>query len=140
MVDRNAVLRRHIDEHASEPVVSNRSEQIGRDPELGAAECGRHRIAAKRNGVIARNLLLVAGRNLLREECYVDIGLTDKERLHADLCSSRPAACLRSIRSTPGSSVDSTTGTPASTIIRIVCTTHLAMSAFRHHSSCPAPR
>ena len=38
VMDRDAVLRGHVDEHAAEPVVGDGGEQVGRDPELRAGE------------------------------------------------------------------------------------------------------
>jgi hypothetical protein len=37
VMDGDAVFRRHVDEHAAEPIVGDRGEQVGRDTELGAA-------------------------------------------------------------------------------------------------------
>jgi len=82
MMHGDRVFRRHIDEHAAEPVVGDGSEQIGRNAELGAAERGGHRIAAKGDGVVARHRLLIARRQFVRDKGDVDIALTDEEGFH----------------------------------------------------------
>ena len=82
VVDRDAVFRRHVDEHAPEPVVGERRQQVGRNAELGAAERGCDRVAAERDRIVARHRLLVAGRQTRRPEGDVDIGLPDEERVH----------------------------------------------------------
>src|SRR5690606_31973280 len=80
----NPVFRSHVDEHAAEPVVRNRREKVRHDTELGAGEGGGDGIAAEGDGVVPSDRLLVAGRNFIREEGYVDIGLADEECLHAE--------------------------------------------------------
>jgi len=61
----NRVFRRHVDEHAAEPVVGDRREQIWWNSELGAAERRVHRIATEGDGVVARHRFLVAFRQLV---------------------------------------------------------------------------
>ena len=82
VMDRDAVLRRHVDEHAAEPVVGDGGEQVRRDAELGAAERRRDRIAAERHRIVARHRLLVAGRDLVGEEGDVDVALADEQSFH----------------------------------------------------------
>ena len=82
VMDRDAVFRRHVDEHAPEPVVGDLGEEVGRDAELRAAEGRGDRVAAEGDGVVLGDGLLVAGRDLIREEGDVDIGLADEERFH----------------------------------------------------------
>src|SRR5258705_13716342 len=81
----NAVFRRHVDEHAAEPIIGRRGDEVRRNPELRAAECSRDRVAAKGNRIIACDGLVVAGRNLIDYESYIDVALTDKECLHFHL-------------------------------------------------------
>jgi hypothetical protein len=82
VMDRNRIFRRHVDEHAPEPVVRHRGDQVRGDPELGAAERGRDGVAAERHRIVARHGLVVAGRKRVGQEGNVDIALADKERLH----------------------------------------------------------
>jgi hypothetical protein len=84
VMDRDAVLRRHVDEHAPEPVVGDLGEEVRRDPELGAGESRRDGVAAKRDRVFLGDRLLVAGRDLVRQEGDVDIGLADEQGFHGD--------------------------------------------------------
>src|SRR3954452_7026056 len=86
MVQRYAILRGHVDEHAPEPVVGNRGQQIGPQPKLGAAECRRHRVAAERDGIIPSNRLLVTGRQRIREKGDIDISLADEKSFHNLRC------------------------------------------------------
>jgi len=79
MVHGDSVFRRHVDEHAAEPVICDRGHQIRCHPELGAAECCRHRVAAEGDGVVARHRLVIAGREFVGQECDVDVALPDKE-------------------------------------------------------------
>jgi hypothetical protein len=76
------VRRRHVDEHAAEPVVGARREQIRRDAELRAAERGRDCIAPERDRVVAGDGLLVSGRQRVGQESDVDIALSDEQRFH----------------------------------------------------------
>src|SRR4051812_10990611 len=89
MVHRDAVLRRHVNEHAAEPVVRDGGKEVGRDAELGAAERRRHGVAAERNRVLLGDGLLVAGRDLVGQEGHVDIGLADEQGLHLNFSSAR---------------------------------------------------
>ena len=92
VVNGNPVLRRHVDEHAPEPVVRHRGHQVRRDAELGAAERGRDRVAAERHRVVARDGLRVAGRHFVGQEGDVDVALADEECLHClsiRCCASR---------------------------------------------------
>ena len=82
VMDRDAVFGRHVDEHAAEPVVGDRGQEIGHDPELGAAEGRRHRVAAERDRIVPRHRLLVAGRQFVRKEGHVDIRLAYEQCLH----------------------------------------------------------
>jgi hypothetical protein len=84
---RQRVLRCHVEEHAREPVVGERGQEIGRNPKLGTAECCRNRVAAEADGVVLRHGLLVAGREMVGQEGPVDVGLADEERLHAGSCN-----------------------------------------------------
>jgi hypothetical protein len=61
---------------------ATRGQEIGPQAKIRAAESGRHGIAAKRHGIVARHSLLVAGGQRIREEGNVDIGLADEESLH----------------------------------------------------------
>jgi len=79
VMHRDSVFRRHVNEHAPEPVVRDRRHQVRRHPELGAAECRRHRVAAEGDGIVASHRLLVAGRKLVGQESDVDVALSDKE-------------------------------------------------------------
>jgi hypothetical protein len=81
-MNRDFVFRGHLQEHASEPVVRDRGDEIRRDRELGAAESGGDGVAAERNRVGGSDMLLVAGRHVVGDEGNVDIGLSDEERLH----------------------------------------------------------
>ena len=84
-VHRDLILRRHVEEHAGEPVVGERGHQFGHDAELGAAERRRHGIASEAHRVIVRDDLLVAGRDAVDHEGDVDIGLADEQCFHADI-------------------------------------------------------
>src|SRR3954464_6205434 len=86
MVQRSPILRGHVDEHAPEPVVGNRGQQIGPQPKLGAAECCRHRVAAERDGIIPSNCLLVTGWQRIREKGDIDISLADEKSFHNLRC------------------------------------------------------
>src|SRR5262249_12716852 len=81
-MDRDPVLGTHVLKHASEPVVGDGRNQVGHDPELGAAECRGYGVAAERHGVGVGDMLLVACRQMISDEGDVDIGLSDKEGLH----------------------------------------------------------
>jgi hypothetical protein len=79
----DAILGRHVEEHAREPVVRLRGEEIGRDAEFGAAERGRYGVAAEAHGIVLRDSLFVAGWEMVGQKRDVDVGLTDEERFHA---------------------------------------------------------
>ena len=74
-----AYFRGHVDEHASEPVICDRGEQIRRNAELRAGKRCRHGIAAKGNCIFAGHLLLIAARQIIRDERDVNIGLADEQ-------------------------------------------------------------
>jgi hypothetical protein len=69
--------------HSAEPIVSHGGNQIRHDPELGAAERCRDRIAPERDRIGRGDMLLVAGRHMIGDEGNVDVGLSDEERLHS---------------------------------------------------------
>jgi hypothetical protein len=46
-MDLDSVFRRHVHEHAAEPVIGDGGDEIGHNAQLGAAEGRRHRIAAE---------------------------------------------------------------------------------------------
>jgi hypothetical protein len=79
---RDGVFRRHIEEHARKPVVGLGCQQVRRDPELGAAEGCRYRIAAETNRVVAGHRLVVTGGDAIDEKCDVDVRLADEQGLH----------------------------------------------------------
>ena len=81
-MQRDAVLRAHVLEHAPQPVIGRGGDEIGHDAELGAAERRRHRIAAEGDRVVRGHVLIVAGRHVVGDEDDVDIGLSDEESLH----------------------------------------------------------
>ena len=81
---RNAVFRRHVDEHAAKIIVRDGGQKIGRDAELGAGKGRRDRVAAERDGIIPRDGLVVPGRNLIRQEGHVDIGLANEKSIHCE--------------------------------------------------------
>ena len=82
-MDRDAVLRGHVDEHAAEPVVSDGGEQVRRDPELRAGKRRGDGVAAERDRIGGGDVFLVAGRHVVGDEGNVDIGLSDEEGLHS---------------------------------------------------------
>ena len=92
VVDRDAVGRRHVHEHAPEPIVGDLGQEVRGDAELGAGEGRRDRVATEGDRVIARHRLLVAGRDVVGEEGDVDVGLADEESLHRCLSRVTPAA------------------------------------------------
>jgi len=79
MVHGDPVFRRHVYEHAPEPVVCDRGHQIRCHPELGAAESRGHRVAAEGDRVVMSDDLVIAGRELVGQEGDVDVALSDKE-------------------------------------------------------------
>jgi hypothetical protein len=79
---RNAVLCRHVEEHARKPVVGERSHQVRDHAELGAAERRRNRVAAEAHRVVARDRLVVAVRNGVDQKRDVDVALADEECVH----------------------------------------------------------
>src|ERR687893_122009 len=79
-MDRDAVGRGHVDEHAPEP---------------GAGEGRRDRVAAEGDRVVAGHRLLVAGRQGVGEEGNVDVGLADEESLHREKSRRSPPAANR---------------------------------------------
>src|SRR5215213_1852983 len=95
VMDRDAVGRRHVDEHAPEPVVGDLGQEVRRDPELGAGEGRRDRVAAEGDRVIAGHRLLVAGRQGVGEEGNVNVGLADEESLHREKSRRSPPAANR---------------------------------------------
>ena len=84
-VNRNLVLRRHVEEHAGKPIVSERRHQLRHDPKLGAAECRRHRIAPEAHRIILGDHFLVAGGNAIGHERHIDVSLADEECFHSDI-------------------------------------------------------
>ena len=82
-MDRDSVFRAHVLEHAAEPVIGDGRDQVGHDAELGAAERGRDRVAAKGDRVGGCHMFFVAGRHVVGDEGDVDIGLSDEEGLHS---------------------------------------------------------
>ena len=80
-----AKMQRRLDRVAlkPDPIVEVESrDQVRHDPELGAAERRRHRVAAERDRIGGSHMLFVAGRHVVGNEGDVDIGLSDKESLH----------------------------------------------------------
>src|SRR5580658_7677615 len=96
-MDRDRIFGRHVEEHAAEPIVGERGDEIGNDAELGAGKGRGYRIAAEGDGIIMRDRLLVAGRHGFGADRHVDISLADEESIHAGSNDSMPgAAILRS--------------------------------------------
>jgi hypothetical protein len=97
-VNRDSIFGRHVQKHATEPVVGNGRDQVRHYPELRAAERRRDGVAAERNGVRRRHVLLVAGRHPVGQKGNVNIGLSNEESLHdpqlsglpAEICGNRP--------------------------------------------------
>ena len=81
-MDRDGVFRGHLQEHASEPVIRDRGEQIRRDRELRAAEGGGDGVAAERDRVGRCHVLFIADRKPIGQEGDVDVSLADEESLH----------------------------------------------------------
>ena len=92
-VQGDTVFRRHLDEHAAEPVVGTGRDQVGPVAELGTGEGGGHRIAAERDGIVLGDGLLVAARHAAGLHGHIDIGMADEERFH-----SAPLACAAGLR------------------------------------------
>src|SRR5258708_39249487 len=78
MMYRDAIARRHVDKHAAEPIVGDRGQEVGLYAELGAAKGGGYRIAAKGDGEVAGDRLLVTSGHYVGDEGDVDIGLADE--------------------------------------------------------------
>ena len=76
---------RHIEEHAPEPIVGDICDEIGDIAEPGAGEGRRDCIPAEGDGIILRDRLVVAVRNGIAEQSYIDIGVADEQSLHASL-------------------------------------------------------
>src|ERR1700744_2020490 len=95
-MDRDSVLRAHVLKHAAEPVMGDSGDQVRHDAELGATECSGDGVAAERDRIGRGNMLLIAGRHVVGNEGYIDIGLSDEECLHAlPMMGLRESAVLR---------------------------------------------
>ena len=81
-VDRDPIPGRHVQEHATEPVVGDGCEQVRQNSQLRTAEGGRDRVAAERDGVGRRHMLFVARRHPVGQKGDVNISLSDEECLH----------------------------------------------------------
>ena len=79
----DSILRAHVLKHPTQPVIRHGGDQVRHDPELGAAECRGNCIAAERHRIGLCDMFLVTGRQVVGNEGNVDIGLSDKERLHS---------------------------------------------------------
>src|SRR5688572_8601339 len=82
----DVVFRRHIGEHATQPVVCQCGKQVGLDAKLGAAKGRCHRVSAKRDGIVLCDVFFVSHRHMVGKKSDIDIALADEERLH---CSAR---------------------------------------------------
>jgi hypothetical protein len=93
-VQLDVVLRRHVEEHAAEPIVREGGDEIDLGGQVGAAERRGDRVAAERDGVIGGDVLLVPDRNVIHQERDVDVGVTDEKRVHHCSRIARPAAFM----------------------------------------------
>src|SRR6266480_52295 len=82
-MDRDSILRAHVLKHPPEPVIGHGRDQVRHDAELGATERRRHGVAAERDRICRRDMLLVAGRHVIGDKGNVDIGLSDEKGLHS---------------------------------------------------------
>lgn len=80
-VHRNSIGKRHIHEHAAQPIIGHRGHQIRNNSKFGAGKGCRNRIPSKRHGVIARHRFLISCRDAISEEGDVNIGLTNEKGL-----------------------------------------------------------
>ena len=79
VVHGDSIFRRHVDEHAPEPVICDRGHQVRCHPQFGAAKSCGHRIAAEGDGVVTSHGLFIAGGELVGQESDIDVALSDKE-------------------------------------------------------------
>src|SRR5258708_33973317 len=91
---RYLIFRRHVEDDGGEPVVLNGGQEIRGNAQPRAAERRGHGIAAEGDGIIAGNILVVSGGNVVGDESDVDIGLADKEGFH--MTTLNPARRLSS--------------------------------------------
>jgi len=72
------VFAGHVAEHVAEPVIRAGGEEIRLDAELCAAEGRGNGVPAKRDRVFRRDVLVVAGRNVIGHDGHIDIGVADE--------------------------------------------------------------
>ena len=81
-VDRDAILGRHVQEHATKPIIGDGREHIRHMSQLRTAKGRGDRIAAERDCVGRRHILLVACRHAIGQKGDVNVGLSNEEGLH----------------------------------------------------------
>jgi hypothetical protein len=91
-MDGNPIFRRHTQEHAPEPIVRERGQEIGNNGKLGTTEGRRDGVTSERDRVIRCNVLLVADAvaELVGIECGVVSGVINLESSGVEAPDRRP--------------------------------------------------
>src|SRR5438270_2202095 len=76
------IFRRHVEEHAAQPVIGKRCQEVRLNTKTGAAKCRRYGVAAEGYGIVARDIFFVTGRDSVGQESDIDIGLADEQGFH----------------------------------------------------------
>jgi hypothetical protein len=71
----------HVKEHAPEPVICPRGDEVRTNGQLGAAEGRRDGVAAEGNRIFGRDRLFIADGKMVGQKCHIDIGLSDEQDL-----------------------------------------------------------